>query len=105
MGENIDMSYPTRTVSSGEKELHLKRTILRLPAVKIQSGLSRSTIYARIAAGLWPRPIGLGGHCVGWPADEVAKINSARIAGLTDGDIRVLVKQLETDRKNTTILN
>ena len=82
----------------------MKQMILRLPAVKIQSGLSRSTIYTRIAVGLWPRPVGLGGRCVGWPAEEVAKINSARIAGLTDAEIRGLVVQLESERKNTTIM-
>lgn len=77
----------------------MKQMILRLPAVKIQSGLSRSTIYTRIAEGLWPRPVGLGGRCVGWPAEEVAKINLARIAGLSDGNIRSLVARLESERK------
>lgn len=81
----------------------MKKTILRLPSVKHQSGLSRSTIYARIAVGLWPRPVGLGGRCVGWPAEEVAKVNLARIAGLTDGEIRSLVARLESERKNTII--
>ncbi len=76
--------------------------ILRLPAVKVLSGLAKSTIYARIAAGLWPRQVGLGG-CVGWPADEVAKVISAHIAGLTDGEIRSLVLRLESERKNILI--
>lgn len=74
-------------------------TILRLPAVQATSGASRSTIYLRINQGLWPKPVKLGPRSVGWPAEEVAAINAARISGMTDKEIRVLVKQLEAARK------
>ncbi|MDO9529113.1 MAG: AlpA family phage regulatory protein [Syntrophales bacterium] len=77
----------------------MKRTILRIPAVKFASGLSRSTIYLRISQGLWTKPVSLGPRAVGWPSDEVATINAARIAGDTDDEIRVLVVKLETARK------
>jgi len=77
----------------------MKRTILRIPAVKFASGLSRSTIYLRISQGLWTKPVSLGPRAVGWPSDEVAAINAARIAGDTDDEIRVLVVKLETARK------
>lgn len=40
--------------------------ILRLPAVKSRTGLSRSTIYLRIANNEFPRPVSLGGRAVGW---------------------------------------
>lgn len=76
----------------------MKRTILRIPEVKYQSGLSRSTIYQRIADGLWTKPVSLGARAVGWPSDEVDAINSARIAGKTDEEIRILVAKLEADR-------
>jgi prophage regulatory protein len=79
----------------------MKRTILRLPAVKSESGLSRSTIYLRVTQGLWTKPVSLGARAVGWPSDEVEAINAARIAGKTDDEIRVLVKQLEAARKAT----
>lgn len=75
------------------------QTILRLPAVKYQSGLSRSTLYLRIAQGLWPGPVSLGARAVGWPADEVAAIITARIAGKCDEEIRNLVAKLEATRK------
>jgi prophage regulatory protein len=75
------------------------QTILRLPAVKSESGYSRSTIYLRIAQGLWPKPVSLGARSVGWPAGEVASINAARIAGKTDDEIRALVVKLEAARK------
>jgi prophage regulatory protein len=46
-------------------------TILRLPAVKTRTGLSRSTIYLRVAAGNFPKPISLGARAVGWVETEV----------------------------------
>lgn len=73
-------------------------TILRLPAVKAESGYSRSSIYLRISQGLWPKPVSLGARAIGWPADEVAAMNAARIAGKTDDDIRRLVTRLEAAR-------
>ena len=75
------------------------QTIFRLPAVKSESGYSRSTIYLRISQGLWTKPVSLGARAVGWPADEVAALNAARIAGKTDEEIRTLVMKLEAARK------
>ncbi len=46
-------------------------TILRLPAVKAITGLSRSTIYIRISKGTFPTPVSLGGRAVGWLEAEV----------------------------------
>jgi prophage regulatory protein len=77
------------------------KAILRLPAVKAESGASRSTIYLRIQQGLWPKPVRLGPRSVGWPASEVAAINSARIAGMTDDEIRAVVIKLEAARKTS----
>ena len=76
--------------------------ILRLPAVKAQSGASRSTIYLRIQQGLWPKPVKLGPRSVGWPASEVSALNAARISGMVDTDIRALVATLEEARKSAT---
>jgi len=70
-----------------------------MPSVKSESGLSRSTIYLRVLQGLWTKPVSLGARAVGWPSDEVEAINAARIAGNTDDEIRVLVKELEAARK------
>jgi prophage regulatory protein len=49
----------------------MPNTILRLPAVKTRTGLSRSTIYLRVAAGNFPKPISLGARAVGWVDAEV----------------------------------
>ena len=78
--------------------------ILRLPAVKAETGASRSTIYLRIQQGLWPKPVRLGPRSVGWPASEVSAINAARIAGMTDEEIRTLVIKLEAVRKTSASL-
>ena len=78
----------------------MSQAILRLPSVKAESGLSRSTIYQRIADGLFPKPVSLGARAVGWPSGEVTALNSARIAGKSDADIRLLVQQMEARRKS-----
>jgi prophage regulatory protein len=45
--------------------------ILRLPAVKARTGLSRSTIYQRVADRAFPRPVNLGARAVGWLEAEI----------------------------------
>ena len=46
--------------------------ILRLPAVKARTGLSRSALYLRVAQGRFPQRISLGGgRAVGWISDEI----------------------------------
>lgn len=77
----------------------MTHTILRLPAVRTSTGLSRSTLYLRIAQGVFPHPVSLGGRAVGWPAHEVSALNAARIAGKPDSEIREFVAQLEAARK------
>ena len=54
-------------------------TILRLPTVKARTGLSRSTIYLRIAEGSFPAPVSLGGRAVGWIEAEVSDWLTKRI--------------------------
>lgn len=49
----------------------MSTNILRLPAVKARTGLSRSTIYARISAGEFPKAVNLGARAVGWLESEV----------------------------------
>jgi len=49
----------------------MTHNILRLPAVKARTGLSRSTIYLRISDGSFPKPVSLGGRAVGWIEAEV----------------------------------
>ena len=53
---------------------------LRLPEVMKRTGLSRSTIYVRLAEGRFPRPVALGGRAVGWIEAEIEKWVTERIA-------------------------
>jgi prophage regulatory protein len=55
-------------------------TILRLPAVKTRTGLSRSTIYLRVSQDTFPRPVSLGGRAVGWVEEEIQSWLAERIA-------------------------
>jgi predicted DNA-binding transcriptional regulator AlpA len=52
-------------------------TILRLPAIKIRSGYSRSTVYLRISQGLWTKQVSLGPRAVGWPDYECDSLTAA----------------------------
>jgi prophage regulatory protein len=60
-----------------------KNRILRRPEVEALTGCSRSTLYARIAAGEFPKPVKLGGpnsRSVGWPESVVMDWIEARMA-------------------------
>lgn len=45
--------------------------LLRLREVKAQVGLSRSSIYALMAQGKFPRPVKISTRAVGWPEHEI----------------------------------
>jgi prophage regulatory protein len=49
----------------------MTHTMLRLPAVRARTGLSRSTIYLRVADGSFPLPVKLGGRAVAWLEAEI----------------------------------
>jgi len=57
----------------------MANVILRLPAVKARTGLSRSTIYLRVSDGSFPRPVSLGARAVGWLESDVEGWISRRI--------------------------
>jgi prophage regulatory protein len=57
----------------------MANTILRLPAVKARTGLSRSTIYLQAASGEFPKPISLGPRAVGWLECDIEAWLSQRI--------------------------
>ena len=60
-----------------------KRTLdrfLRRKEVEHVTGLGRSTIYDKMAAGEFPKPIPISGGAVGWLETEIAAWQQARIA-------------------------
>jgi prophage regulatory protein len=53
--------------------------VLRLPHVKGRTGLSRSTIYLRVAEGSFPKPVSIGIRAVGWLESEIESWLSSRV--------------------------
>jgi prophage regulatory protein len=53
------------------------RTVLRLPAVLATTGWSRSTLYEKVAAGSFPKPMKLdadgNGRAIGWYSDQICE--------------------------------
>ena len=49
----------------------LQHKLLRLPQVKAATGLSKSSIYARIAEGTFPKQIPLGPRLVVWVEADI----------------------------------
>jgi len=50
---------------------NLQHKFLRLPEVKQTTGLSKSTIYARISDGTFPKQIPLGSRLVVWVESDI----------------------------------
>lgn len=73
------MSAPTSTKNSRGDTMTSSK-VLRLPSVKIRTGLSRSSIYNFIAAGEFPKQIRLGTRAVGWLEAEVDEWLANRVA-------------------------
>lgn len=55
----------------GLTDMNTSIRILRLPAVKQLTGLSRSEIYRRISLNEFPQRISLGARAVGWVESEI----------------------------------
>lgn len=57
-------------------------------------GLSPTTLGRRMADGLIPPPVSLGGRAIGWIGSEIEQIARYRAAGKPDSDVRRLVDEL-----------
>lgn len=66
----------------------LETQLLRLPAVISRTGLSRSSVYRRVADGTFPAPVKIGERSCAWASHEVDAWIAATIA-LRDGGSRV----------------
>ena len=60
--------------------------ILRRKDVEKYTGLSRSTIYAMMTEGNFPRPLRLGKRAVGWTEGAISDWISSR-PGLVGGSV------------------
>jgi prophage regulatory protein len=50
-----------------------QETLMRRPEVQDDTGLSRSNIYAQMAAGTFPEPVKISAKAVAWKASEIAR--------------------------------
>jgi prophage regulatory protein len=66
-------------LSSKEKEMKTKQSIIRLGRVQEITSLGRSTLYALIAEGAFPMQVKISCRCVGWIESEVLDWISRRI--------------------------
>ncbi|MFB1487097.1 MAG: AlpA family phage regulatory protein [Thiocapsa sp. C3-sup] len=73
-------------------------SVLRLRTVLERTGYSRSVVYARIAAGLFPRPIALGARAAAWPEHDIEAVLAALIRAVTDDELRTLVSGIHARR-------
>lgn len=58
----------------------MTESFLRLPAVQQRTGLGRSSIYSRMAAGEFPKPIAIGARAVAWQESAVNAWIEARVS-------------------------
>ena len=63
----------------------MSKRIIRLCEVKERTGLSRSTIYAKMANNEFPKPVKITGKAVGWVEAEVDRHNEGLVAA-RDGE-------------------
>lgn len=70
------MASPNQAALAERSEVR----IARRKKVESRTGLSRSSIYAGIKAGTFPKPIQLGAQAVGWLESEIDAWIRSRVA-------------------------
>ena len=73
--------------------------IVRKPEVLEILGISKSTLFNRIQAGLLPPSINLGGRACGWLEEEIQSVLMALVANRKPDAIKELVKDLVKARQ------
>ena len=58
----------------------MEPVLIRLRAVQLRVALPKSTLYALIRRGKFPRPIRLGRRCSAWLIADIDKWIDARVA-------------------------
>jgi prophage regulatory protein len=72
-------------------------TFIRQPDVQRRSGLRKSSLYRRMQAGLFPKPISLSERSVGWREDVIDDYNRLIASGASEEAIRAFVKSLSPE--------
>jgi prophage regulatory protein len=74
---------PKRRRAKPDQPLHalqLTEALLRIRTVVSVTGLSKSTIYAKVKAGEFVEPVRLGARCTRWKASDVQAWLAAQAA-------------------------
>mgnify|MGYP003627940446 CR=1 FL=1 len=69
-----------------ENEKHTSRNILRWPEVRRRTGRSRTQVWRDTRVGLFPSPVKLGPHAIGWFEDEIADWQRSRQRAVAPND-------------------
>ena len=75
--------------------------VVRKPEIKLLTGLSTTSQFEQIRAGLLPSYINLGARSVGLFEHECKAIVTARSIGKSDDDIKLIVKALMRQREQS----
>ena len=74
---------------------------VRHDLVKQQTTMCKPFLRKQIAKGLFPRAIKLSERVSVWLQSEITAFLNARIAGISNDELKDLVKELEAARKST----
>lgn len=79
--------------------MYTTNKLIRREAVLNKLSISKSSLYRKISAGLWPEPIQLSARAVGWLEGEVLEMTAAIVAGKPESEQRVIAQALTNARK------
>ena len=65
--------FLTRHLETALEGIAMTERILRRREVEARTGLSRSTLYAQMAEGAFPKPVRLGKRAVGWTESTISE--------------------------------
>ena len=71
---------------------------ITLPEVLRRKGGGKSTLYAEIKEGYFPKPIKLGLRRIGWPEHEVDAVMQFFLRGENKTKLKAFVKKVEANR-------
>lgn len=77
-GDGPQVSRGGATAGTGRHDA--SRRVLRRPEVTARTGLGKSSLYAQMQAGTFPRSVNLGPRAVGWIESEIDAWIDDRIA-------------------------
>jgi prophage regulatory protein len=80
-----DAATGTSTMENVLSESPAVERLIRFPEVKRLTGLSGATLYRKMSANEFPRPVRLGANACAWPLSEIQDWIAERIA-LRDTD-------------------